>query len=412
MEAMFRRRKLLAYTLSAAVLNALIAAVMSAQPIFYGEALKRGIFFDVGIYYDYASKALAGRVPYRDYVVEYPILAFPLFCIPCLIAFDLKSYEILFAGQMLVVNALVLYLVARRVDAEAGIQSVPARLVWYSVYFFSLSPMVLARYDLAPTALAFAAACWWFTGSNAWGGMAAAAGALMKIFPGVIAGPALVWEVSRLKSSRARGLIAFSATLAAGIALWAAVGGDRWKESLRYHLVRGIEVGSVYAGLLDLQAALTGSPIKSVVEHSAYHVRSAWSNRLAASVLPIQVATLFLVLGRSWRTGMKEPIRCCASAILALVLTGKVLSPQYLIWLFPFIASLEGPVGRRARWLFLACCLTTTAIYPHFYWRLVHFNYLAIGLLNVRNLLLAGLLALLLFGPEITERSALKAHAP
>ena len=43
------------------------------------------------IYYDYASRAVRGEIPYRDYLVEYPILSFPLFLIPRLVVSDLGA---------------------------------------------------------------------------------------------------------------------------------------------------------------------------------------------------------------------------------------------------------------------------------------------------------------------------------
>ena len=45
--------------------------------------------------------------------------------------------------------------------------------------------------------------------------------------------------------------------------------------------------------------------------------------------------------------------------MLGLIITGKVFSPQYLIWLMPFITVLDGPVASRGRRLFAAVCATT-----------------------------------------------------
>jgi hypothetical protein len=97
---------------------------------------------------------------------------------------------------------------------------------------------------------------------------------------------------------------------------------------------------------------------------------------------------------------MADGLRYSAAAVLAFVLFGKVLSPQYLIWLFPFLAVLEGRAGRLARRIFLLCCLTTTLIYPGpgFPMILEHQGP-AIVLLNLRNVLLLWLLAVLLRDP-------------
>ena len=42
-------------------------------------------------YFDHASRAMAGQVPYRDFMLEYPILTFPLFLLPRLLASDLLT---------------------------------------------------------------------------------------------------------------------------------------------------------------------------------------------------------------------------------------------------------------------------------------------------------------------------------
>ena len=58
---------------------------------------------------------------------------------------------------------------------------------------------MVGRFELAPMVFAFAAARWWFAGRNVLGGLTAGLGTLMKVFPGLVAVPALVWEVSQLR---------------------------------------------------------------------------------------------------------------------------------------------------------------------------------------------------------------------
>jgi hypothetical protein len=103
---------------------------------------------------------------------------------------------------------------------------------------------------------------------------------------------------------------------------------------------------------------------------------------------------------------MTEGLRYSAAAVLAFIITGKVLSPQYLVWLFPFLAVLDGPSGRLARRLFLLGCVTTAMLYPGpgFVMALDH-RAGAILLLNLRNILLVWLLAWLLFGPGESRSS-------
>jgi hypothetical protein len=398
------KQKIIHYTLRAAVLQAIIALVLSAFPFFYGSSGRHFVLSDVVRYFDYASKAMNGFVPYRDYMIEYPIFALPFFLIPRLFTADLTRYAVLFGIEMLLINAATVYLVASHARIREGIKQVPARLIWYTLFFLSLCPLTIARFDLAPMAFAFAAAVWWFSGRNGLGGMMAGIGTLIKIFPAVVAIPAMLWETTRHRFSDRRGMMGFALSITAGTAFWIALGGEGVMESLQYHLERGLDSGSLYSGILMIVAKLTGTEIKTIYAYGTTQMITPWSAQVASLTFPIQIASLLLVLWRFWRSKMKDGMRCAAAAVLVFIITGKIFSPQYVIWLFPFIAVLEDRTGNIARPFFLVCCLATTALYPWFHSALLNFDPWAIGLLNLRNFLLLGLLMLLLFGPEERER--------
>jgi len=77
-----------------------------------------------------------------------------------------------------------------------------------------------------------------------------------------------------------------------------------------------------------------------------------------------------------------------------------VLSPQYLIWLIPFLACVQGRTGTRCRLIFLVACAATTLIFPVGFDSLLRLKTWAIVLVNLRNALLVGLWAHLTFGPR------------
>ncbi len=378
-----------------------------------GLLIKYGSHPDLGaaswsyrIYYDYASQAVQGEVPYRDYLVEYPILTFPLFLVPRLVVSNFASYCIAFAAEMLFFDVVAIVLIARHVALTEGPEQVAWRLAWFTAFCASLAPLVVGRFELAPMVFAFAAARWWFAGRNVLGGLTAGFGALLKVFPGLVAAPALVWELSRLRTSRARGSLAFLVTVAAGMAGWFLLGGPNILASFGYHAERGLGIESVYAGALLAWGNLAGIDIPWVIEHKAVHLVAEWGSRTAALASPLQAGALLVVLWQFWRRGMAEGVRYSGAAILATLVTSKVLSPQYLVWLFPFVVVLGGWTGRRARWLFLFVCLTTALIYPGpAFAQIREHQGSAIFLLNLRNLLILALLSLLLFGPptEVSE---------
>jgi hypothetical protein len=395
------RRGALYATLVATALHALVMVVTTTQPIFLGRDGPLVVTGTLQLYFGYASRAVGGDVPYRDYVIEYPFLAFVLFLVPRLFTSDFRWFQVGFAAELLAFDAAAVYLVARRVVRDEGPAQVPRRLAWYTLFFASLCPLLVGRYDLAPTAVAFAAADWWFGGQPVRGGVAAAVGALLKIFPGLVALPAVLHDVVTPGRRRWRGLGALVTTLAAGSALWWAVAGPGVLSTFRYHGERGLEVESLYAGLVFLAGSLSGRQVPWVKDHDSFHVAPEWGALAERFVLPLQVAALVLVLWRFRRTGMADGLRYAGATILAVVVTAKVLSPQFMIWLIPFMVVLRGETGDRARRIFLLACVVTTVLYPIGFLAAVLGGYLlGILLLNYRNLSLLVLLWLLLYGRD------------
>jgi hypothetical protein len=225
--------KVIALSLTAAVAQGLIALITNSFRVFFGLFGPYAVTGMVAIYFDYATRAVQGQVPYRDYLVEYPILGFLVFLVPRLFVSDMAQYRILFGVQLLLFNASAVFLVARRVALDEGVEHVSSRLAWYTAFFASLCPILMGPYDLAPMAVAFVAAHCWFGGRNALGGLAAGLGVLLKIFPGAVAAPALVWEATRIRTSRGRGILTFLATVAAGMSFWVWLGGPSVARSFR-----------------------------------------------------------------------------------------------------------------------------------------------------------------------------------
>ena len=60
-------------------------------------------------------------------------------------------------------------------------------LAWYTLFFLMLSRLVVSRYDAAPMLFGFGASVWWFSGRGVLGGLAAAVGTLMKVYPALVA---------------------------------------------------------------------------------------------------------------------------------------------------------------------------------------------------------------------------------
>ena len=166
-----RDRRLLGCWAIAASAQAMVALVSLWNSSAFGYGGKLLVFDDVELYFGYARPILEGLLPYRDYPVEYPVLAIPFFVAPLIVGVDFDLYKFAFAIEMLAINAGAIWMVARQVEESEGIERVPGRLAWYSLCFVALCPMIAARFDLAPMLLAFAAARWMMAGRRVRGGL-------------------------------------------------------------------------------------------------------------------------------------------------------------------------------------------------------------------------------------------------
>jgi hypothetical protein len=88
-----------------------------------------------------------------------------------------------------------------------------------------------------------------------------------------------------------------------------------------------------------------------------------------------------------------------AAALVTFVALGKVLSPQFLIWLIPVIPLLRRRRGLTAAAMLAAALVLTQLWFPYRYWELaLHFGTLESWLVLVRDLVLVVLLAVVVRG--------------
>ena len=124
--------------------------------------LHRGFYrprqiIDTPVYQRYGDAIANGKVPYRDFGLEYPPGALPVFAVPSLLRSpdgDLDGYRTGFEAEMLVCGGLaVLFVLSMLLRLDAG----PVRL-GLALGFAALAPLllgsvVLSRFDLWPAAL-------------------------------------------------------------------------------------------------------------------------------------------------------------------------------------------------------------------------------------------------------------------
>ena len=359
--------------------------------------LDRSQIVDTPVYQDYGEAMAAGGVPYRDFSLEYPPAALPVFWLPAL--GPSEHYRSLFEVLMLgcAAAALVaLVLGLRSLGVEPGRLLAAAALC--GLFPLALGSVVLTRYDLWPAALAAAALAALLGGRERVGFGVLALAAAAKVYPVVLLPPALVY-VARRRGAReaAAGLLVFALVLAAVVVPVVLVAPDGVAESFERQLERPLQIESLGASVL-LAAKQLGLYDPTVVStHGSQNLAGGLPDALATLQTALQVAVLVVVWILALR-GPATPTRLAAASaasVAVFVAFGKVLSPQFLVWIVPVVLLVVRGRGALAAWALLGAALVTTQLwFPQRYWDMVDLGWEA-WLVLARNLLLVALAGLL-----------------
>jgi uncharacterized membrane protein len=351
----------------------------------------RGALVDWPTYQRYGSAILEhGLVPYRDFAVEYPPGALAMFILPA--AFG--DFAVAFAWEMAVCGVALVAVVAA-IRREAA-------------FYVALAPvlagsLILSRFDLWPALLTVAALAALLRERHrlGWGLLGAAVAA--KLWPFVLVPLALVWSY---RAGRIRAALVGLAVAAAAFVPFALVAPHGLWESVRGQASRPLQIESLGASLFTAFGhpnVITSHGSQNVVGHEA----------VASLFTLLQVAVLVAL----WVAFARGPatadrlLRYSAAAVCAFVALGKVLSPQFLLWLIPLVPLVRGRRGLAATGLLTVALVLTQAWFPRRYWDYVHAFHNADAVL-ARNVALLALLAVLLWPDGVAQRAPMPHSQP
>jgi hypothetical protein len=343
---------------------------------------------DTPVYKRYGEAMTDGEVPYRDFRLEYPPAALPVFLLPALGDGGMDSYDRRFEGLMAALGVACVLLVAV-VASSAWAPMVVA------VSPLLLGSVILSRFDLWPAALTVGALALLVAGRFRLGlgtlGLATAA----KLYPAVLA-PIAVAHVWRLRG-RCEAMVCagtFLGVLAAVVIPFALVApGGVW-DAFWQQAGRPLQIESLGAGLLLAAHHLFGLGITMKSSHGSQNLAGAAPDTLAVLSTVVQIAVLATIWVWYARgpAGRDRLLAGSAAAVCAFVAFGKVLSPQFLIWLIPLVPLVRGRRGLVASGLLASALLLTQLWFPFRYWELaLEFDPAASWLVLARDLMLVAL---------------------
>ena len=312
---------------------------------------------DIGVYHHYALTFFEPSGPARHLPLEYPPLALVPFSLTLLpLGID---YGALFVLAMAALFIAAWIAVARTVPRSTAIA--------FAVYLLLAGPWtLLGRYDLVPALVVLAAVT--AAGRRRWSAAYAllAIGVLLKLFP-LFLFPLFALEQRREARSQtiglrrlavvARGPVIFVVIVLAGACAAALVEPGGWLTPFRYAFGRPVESESVAATVLWILSGF-GSPGTIERSFNSVNVVAPVSGAVGAACLLALVCGCLLVYALHAR-GRLTLRRASLTCLAVVVVTSKVLSPQYLVWLLPLVAF---EVGLEPVWV--GVCVLTLIAYP------------------------------------------------
>lgn len=382
---------------------------LQAMPYFSRGA----VIGDVNIYNGWADTMAHGSFPSNDPQWQYPPAAALVMLVPKAIARVGIGYVNSFFFFALAADAVVFALLVGQADRIAARSARAPHLsgVWAWVLGgFALGPILFMRYDVIVTALAVGGmlatvkAVGRRTPQQAekwtWNlrGVLLGLGAVVKVWPVVLlAGLPGGRRGARALVSAVVGALVICGLLAAGL--------PGALSFLDHQSSRGIEVEAVFASPFMI-ASWFGYPIRTVHEDGNFQLAGPGTGLVASGAILLTLLGFGIVLW--WRARRFHPERWTPAlmydtgftVLLVMVVTSRVLSPQYLIWLIGLSAlclAENGPGSDATRGktlmavparMVMACTLVSQLEFPILFLQVMHHGFLGTAVVAARNLVL------------------------
>lgn len=233
-----------------------------------------------------------------------------------------------------------------------------------------LGTFPLLRFDLVPTVIAIAALVAIHRRPH-WFGALVGLGAAIKVWPIVL----LFGEWDRRRLIRAGGAALASIAL---VLVVSAIAFDDSTSFLGEQGDRGLQEEAVATAPWQVGEIVTGHPPDREIRYGAWEITADGSDLIASLLKWLSLATLGAAAAWWWyrnrairngRTGLEGAaisLDFVFTVVLLLVVTSRVLSTQYMVWLLGLAAVvLTAGSARMARpaWLVVGATILTTSVF-------------------------------------------------
>lgn len=335
------------------------------------------------LYRGWAATLAHGAFPDGDVAWQYPPGAALVMLAPRWVPY--LTYLQAFVLLMLAADAVTTAGLLRAAGRAPGRSLLGA---WYWVLGLPLMlHLSFARFDVLAAAIAVLALLA-LPRRPRLGGAVAGIGALVKIWP----------VLTVLGTPRGRTTRQAWTALAASAAVLLLVLTARFRGAFGFLTAqrhRGVEAESLGGTVLHL-ARLAGGPLTVRWRYGSMEYLGPYVSAVAWTSMALTAAAFAWLLAwrlRARRWSEATPYDAALAAVLLFIVTSRVISPQYLVWLIGLAAvclTVRETTQRPVAALVLFATAVTTVDYPLFFGAITHGSWKGFAVLALRNGLLAG----------------------
>jgi hypothetical protein len=343
------------------------------------------------------------HAPYAEVALEYPPLVLPFILLPSLVTSSFESFARAFGVLM---AACLVLAVALCIGVDPSATPAWKRERWWlaSALFVAQGGLAIQRLD-AVLALFLALSLWSAARQKpTLFGVAIGLSIGVKFLPALWLPP--VVAVDRRVLGRSRAVMKIAAGLALGLVIgfgpMLLLSARALPDLLAYHAARGLQVESTLGLVLNVIRAMAGHAAASTLSFGSYNLGGADADFAARLSTPLMVGLIGV-----WSWHLSRPRDLCPShrtdalaiallgGCVAVWLSGKVFSPQYLTWAIPLVLALSEKAGRRIIWLLVAAMGLTQLYHRGYYDYVADARFIGLLTLLIRQGVLVAVGALL-----------------
>jgi uncharacterized membrane protein len=374
---------------------------------------------------DIALKIVHGQIPYIDFESEYPPLTLLFFLLPGLMFRSVATYYIAFVIELLVFDIFAMALI-KRIAPRFGISTTRALSI-HALMLITAGIILVVSFDIIPAVMVLAASVYFMSGKSNIAWAFAGLGFMTKIYPIIIL-PIFVFYQLRQKQYRQliQGAAIFILIVLALSLPWLAVNAKGYLATYTYHIDRGLHSESVYGSFLLLGKLFGVVNVDGIVNFGSWNLSSPLADQLAKFSFVIMgglLSAVYILYIRDVNKWIRHPLETAAlklppatillkyvtSVTFIFMLSSKVLSMQYLIWVCLLLPLITGRWQVHILVSFLIAGYLSQLVYPAFYKQFMDFAPFTLVMMFARNILLIVCAVLVLLPGERKLNSEPKA---